>query len=200
VRHRSGGWGPPVQAGATGGDLGYARSEERRCFGHKEGLSSRCFGYGAVWGGEVGGRGARHGRRREDGLSGPWANSEGERSLNPPRKITVRNSSKGGIRITGGSKERRTKVDEGRVPGRCLERGELDGEGTTGRCDVEDRSVKEEGKGGGPTNPMRGEGFRSAAGERTPHIGEGAEGRAEEVTARCMPNNSLQVKQAFRSL
>jgi hypothetical protein len=90
VRHRSGGWGPPVQAGATGGDLGYARSEERRCFGHKEGLSSRCFGYGAVWGGEVGGRGARH--------------------------ITVRNSSKGGIRITGGSKERRTKVDEGRVP------------------------------------------------------------------------------------
>jgi len=167
VRHRSGGWGPPVQAGATGGDLGYARSEERRCFGHKEGLSSRCFGYGAVWGGEVGGRGARH--------------------------ITVRNSSKGGIRITGGSKERRTKVDEGRVPsvtrknnprrspGRCLERGELDGEGTTGRCDVEDRSVKEEGKGGGPTNPMRarGSGPPPANGHRT--LAKGQRGGTRNV-------------------
>jgi len=111
-------------------------------------------------------------------VSGTVRSGEGKWGAEGRDTITVRNSSKGGIRITGGSKERRTKVDEGRVPGRCLQRGELDGEGTTERCDVEDRSVKEEGKGGGPTNPMRGEGFRSAAGERTPHIGEGAEGRA----------------------
>jgi len=40
----------------------------------------------------------------------------GEGKWGAEGQITVRNSSKGGIRITGGSKERRTKVDEGRVP------------------------------------------------------------------------------------
>jgi len=104
-------------------------------------------------------------------LSGTVRSGEGKGGgqRGATREITVRNSSKGGIRITGGSKERRTKVDEGRVPGRCLQRGELDGEGTTERCDVEDRSVKEEGKGGGPTNPMRarGSGPPPANGHRT---------------------------------
>jgi hypothetical protein len=111
----------------------------------------------------------------------------GEGKWGAEGQITVRNSSKGGIRITGGSKERRTKVDEGRVPSVTRKNNQPRASGpqpdgrvapSPGRCDVEDRSVKEEGKGGGPTNPMRGEGFRSAAGERTPHIGEGAEGRA----------------------
>jgi len=103
-------------------------------------------------------------------VSGTVRSGEGKWGAEGRDTITVRNSSKGGIRITGGSKERRTKVDEGRVPSVTRKNNpQLDGEGTTGRCDVEDRSVKEEGKGGGPTNPMRarGSGPPPANGHRT---------------------------------